>query len=73
MTDLSLDLPIAVDAMGGDKAPDEIVAGAERAAADLGLPIVLVGDPDRVRSTLEVIPASEVIEMTDDPGQGVRR
>ena len=71
---MTLDLPIAVDAMGGDKAPDEIVAGAERAAAELGLPVVLVGDPDRLSGTsLEIIPASEVIEMDDDPGRGVRR
>ncbi len=70
---MTLDLPIAVDAMGGDRAPDEIVAGAERAAEELGLPIVLVGDPDRITSSLEVFPASEVIEMTDDPGKGVRR
>lgn len=70
---MTLDLPIAVDAMGGDRAPDEIVAGAERAAEELGLPIVLVGDPARLSTSLEVVPASEVIEMTDDPGKGVRR
>ena len=39
-------LPIAVDAMGGDKAPGEIVAGAVQAATELGLPITLVGQPD---------------------------
>ena len=38
-------LPVAVDAMGGDKAPAEIVAGARRAADDEGIPIVLVGPP----------------------------
>ena len=36
-------LPIAVDAMGGDNAPGEIVAGAAQAAEELGIPIVLVG------------------------------
>jgi glycerol-3-phosphate acyltransferase PlsX len=69
-------LPIAVDAMGGDNAPGDIVEGARRAAAELGLPVVLVGRPDAVdplRGDLELIPASEVIEMHDDPGQGVRR
>jgi phosphate acyltransferase len=67
-------LPVAVDAMGGDKAPAEIVAGAEQAAADHGIPVVLVGRPDAIGETsLDVIPASEVIEMHDDPGQGVRR
>jgi len=71
---MTLDLPIAVDAMGGDAAPDAIVAGAERAADERGLPIVLVGDPDRLGGTsLEVIAASEVIAMDEDPGRGVRR
>ncbi|HEX6392330.1 MAG TPA: phosphate acyltransferase PlsX [Acidimicrobiales bacterium] len=66
-------LPVAVDAMGGDKAPAEIVAGA-RQAAEAGLPVVLVGDPERVGDTggIEVIPASEVIEMHDDPAKAVR-
>src|SRR3989449_422095 len=68
-------LPIAVDAMGGDNAPKEIVAGARRAAAELGVPVVLVGDPALIGDAggLEVIPASEVIGMHDDPAQGVRR
>ncbi len=35
-------LPIAVDAMGGDFAPSQIVAGALQ-AAELGIPVVLVG------------------------------
>ncbi|HET9691890.1 MAG TPA: phosphate acyltransferase PlsX [Acidimicrobiales bacterium] len=66
-------LPIAVDAMGGDRAPAEIVAGA-RQAAEAGHPVVLVGDPARLGDTggLEVIAASEVIEMHDDPAKGVR-
>src|SRR5438874_43998 len=60
--------------MGGDKAPDEIVAGARRAADELGVDVVLVGDPDRFDPLgLDVIVASEVIEMHDDPAAGVRR
>src|SRR2546421_13119186 len=68
-------LPIAVDAMGGDNAPKEIVAGARQAADELGLAVVLVGQPDAIGDAggLEVIPASEVIAMHDDPAQGVRR
>jgi len=68
-------LPIAVDAMGGDNAPGEIVAGARQAAEELGVPVVLVGRPEAIGDPgpLEVIPASEVIEMGDDPAQGVRR
>jgi phosphate acyltransferase len=67
-------LPVALDAMGGDKAPGEIVAGA-RLAADAGVPVVLVGPPDLVGDTLglELIPCTEVIEMAEDPAAGVRR
>ncbi|HLY83062.1 MAG TPA: phosphate acyltransferase PlsX [Acidimicrobiales bacterium] len=68
-------LPVAVDAMGGDKAPSEIVAGARQAAAELGIPVLLVGDPARLGDTgdLAVLAASQVIEMDEDPAQGVRR
>ena len=38
-------LPIAVDALGGDKAPAEIIDGAKQAAA-LGIPVLLVGPAD---------------------------
>jgi glycerol-3-phosphate acyltransferase PlsX len=66
---------VAVDAMGGDRAPDEIVAGAILAVKELGIPVVLVGRPDEVGDTggLDLIAASEVIGMDDDPGQSVRR
>jgi phosphate acyltransferase len=69
-------LPVALDAMGGDKAPDEIVAGAHRAVAELGVPVVLVGQPEVLEplaGELQVIPASEVIPMSADPGSSVRR
>lgn len=68
-------LPVAVDAMGGDKAPDEIIEGARRAAAELGLPVVLVGRPEDIAEPgdLEVLPASEVIPMSADPGSSVRK
>jgi glycerol-3-phosphate acyltransferase PlsX len=67
-------LPIAVDAMGGDKAPDEIVEGAKLAAAELGVPVVLVGRPEELGDAggLDVIPASEVIAMDADAGKSVR-
>jgi len=68
-------LPVAVDAMGGDRAPSEIVAGARRAAEELGIPVVLVGPTDGSLGDtggLEVLPASEVIAMNDDPAQSVR-
>jgi glycerol-3-phosphate acyltransferase PlsX len=59
--------------MGGDKAPSEIVAGAIE-ASESGLPVVLVGDPERIGDTagIEVIPASEVVEMHEDPAKAVR-
>ncbi|HEX2039972.1 MAG TPA: phosphate acyltransferase PlsX [Acidimicrobiales bacterium] len=68
-------LPIAVDAMGGDRAPGEVVEGARRAAEELGVPILLVGDPDAIGDAggLDVLPASEVIAMDEDPAAGVRR
>lgn len=69
-------MPVAVDAMGGDKAPSAAIAGAKAAAA-LGIPVVLVGPADlRDRfdiGDLALIEATEVIEMHDDPAQGVRR
>ncbi len=65
-------LPIAVDAMGGDHAPSAIVAGAVRAAR-AGIPVCLVGDPERLRigpgwpATLTVEPARDTIEMDERP------
>jgi glycerol-3-phosphate acyltransferase PlsX len=66
-------LPIAVDAMGGDRAPGEIVAAAHAAVAE-GIPVVLVGPADLPGvGDLPLFVASEVIEMDDDPAHGVRR
>ena len=66
-------LPIAIDAMGGDRAPDEILLAAHAAAAE-GIPIVLVGPADLVGvGDLPLIVASEVIAMHEDAAQGVRR
>lgn len=73
---------IAIDAMGGDFAPDEIVAGALRAHEELGVKILLVGDPDRVNaslrqhsapSSIEVVPSEGVIEMNEEPLISLRR
>jgi glycerol-3-phosphate acyltransferase PlsX len=68
-------LPIAIDAMGGDHAPDAIVEGARRAVAELGVPVTLVGRPDALadlRGDLDLIEASQVIGMDADPGSSVR-
>jgi glycerol-3-phosphate acyltransferase PlsX len=73
-----VNLPVAVDALGGDKAPDEILKGTLDAVA-AGIPCVLVG-PDNLASltsvdisSLDVIRANEVIAMDEDPAGGVRR
>lgn len=73
---------IAVDAMGGDHAPDEVVRGAVDAAREFGLEIALVGRPEAVEASLrganaaglavEVVPASEVIGFDEAPVQAVR-
>jgi glycerol-3-phosphate acyltransferase PlsX len=70
-----LTLPIAVDAMGGDFAPKEIIAGARRAVDELGLSVTLVGVPELMGDPLglEVVACSEVIAMDDDPGSSVRK
>jgi glycerol-3-phosphate acyltransferase PlsX len=68
-------LPLAIDAMGGDFAPSEIIAGARRAHDEFGIPILLVGRPDELGDVgpLEVLAASEVIAMDAEPGSSVRR
>ena len=68
-------LPIAVDVMGADKGPLEIVAGARQAAEELGVPILLVGRREAMGNTwgMEVLEASEVVDMHEDPAGGVRR
>ena len=48
---------IAVDAMGGDHAPEHPVAGAILAARELGADVVLVGQEDRIREVLQRHPA----------------
>ncbi len=68
-------LPIALDAMGGDFAPGEIIAGARRAVDELGLSVILVGVPDLMGDPLglEVVACTEVIAMDDDPAASVRK
>jgi glycerol-3-phosphate acyltransferase PlsX len=59
--------------MGGDKAPGEVLAGARRAVDELGIDVVVVGPDGLDVGDLPRIPASEVIEMGEDPAGGVRR
>ena len=75
-------MKIALDAMGGDKAPEATVHGAVWAARDLGVTVQLVGLPDAIKAELAkhntqgldlpIIPASEVIEMDDQPAAAVK-
>lgn len=62
---------VAVDAMGGDRGPEEIVAGALAAASDAVAPI-LVGPPGLETHGLELIHAADVITMEDKPTEAVR-
>jgi glycerol-3-phosphate acyltransferase PlsX len=69
---------IALDAMGGDHAPFETVAGAIDAAAQ-GVDVVLVGDQEQLESqlaeydsALPVVNAPDVIGMGDDPARALR-
>jgi phosphate acyltransferase len=67
-------LPIALDAVGGDHAPHEVLAGARVAVEELGIPVVLFGPEDVVaESGFPHIVATEIIGMGDDGAQGVRR
>ena len=68
-------LPVAVDAMGGDKAPVEIVEGARRVSSEDGIAVVLVGPPEQVGDTagLPLVECTEVIAMDEDPAGSVRR
>ncbi|MBB5336066.1 phosphate acyltransferase PlsX [Pectinatus brassicae] len=77
-------MKIALDAMGGDYAPEQIVAGAIDAAQCFDCEIVLVGDQDKIQAQLDKFPnwenlkitvhhATEVIEMGEHPAAAVRK
>jgi phosphate acyltransferase len=75
---------VAVDAMGGDRAPGEVVAGA-LLSAEAGISVLLVGqepivaplldgiDADARPGSVEFLHAGEVVAMDDDPAKSVRR
>ena len=74
-------MKIIIDAMGGDNAPGEIGKGAVRAKRELGVDVTLVGVEDKVKACLEaegctdidVVNATEVVTMEDDPSTATRR
>jgi glycerol-3-phosphate acyltransferase PlsX len=73
---------IALDAMGGDNAPAEPVAGAVLAREEHGVAVALVGSKERleaelarqgqVPSSMQIVHASEVIGMDEEPARAVR-
>lgn len=76
-------MKIAVDAMGGDRAPGNVVEGALFAAKELGVEIVLVGQKDVVErelahyspqtSSLDVVPASQTVTMEESPSTAIKK
>ena len=78
-------LPIAIDVMSGDRAPREHIAGAFAALAeDAQLQALLVGDgeligaqladcPARLRGRVTIVPATQVVGMSEQPREAVRR
>ena len=62
---------VAVDAMGGDRGPEEIVAGAVDAASDTVQPVI-VGPRGLDTQGLELIEAPDVIAMDEKPTEAVR-
>ena len=62
---------IAVDALGGDNAPGEVVAGALE-AAEGGIDVLLVGPPGLETHGLPLREAADRIEMADKPAEAVR-
>lgn len=74
---------IVVDALGGDKAPLEIVKGAVEASRELGIEIILTGPKSVVDSELakhklsgariRVVDSPSVVGMTEHPGQALRQ
>ncbi len=72
---------IAIDAMGGDRAPGEVVAGALAAVDTLGVRVLLVGRAEEIAAHLpggdgpagvEVLDAREKIAMDDEAATSVR-
>jgi len=74
---------IALDAMGGDRAPAETVRGAVLACRELGIEVALAGPPEILKGELapyapipgglEIVSASQAIGMDEAPAQAVRQ
>jgi glycerol-3-phosphate acyltransferase PlsX len=62
---------VAVDALGGDNAPGEVILGALDAAAD-GIDVVLYGPAGLDTNGLPLVETTEVIGMAEKPAEAVR-
>ena len=80
---MSANVRVALDAMGGDKAPGEVVLGAIQAAREYSMGVYLVGREDAIRAELAkhdtsgldlpIIHTDEVIKMDEHPASAVRK
>jgi phosphate acyltransferase len=76
-------LRIALDAMGGERGPEEMVAGAIQVVEESDLDVVLVGDENilnrilqnqpRASSRLHIVHASQTVSMNESPFEAIRR
>ncbi|TYS91105.1 phosphate acyltransferase PlsX [Rossellomorea aquimaris] len=73
-------MKLAVDAMGGDHAPKEIVLGVKRALSEFNdIEVLLYGDENQIKQyitpvdRLTIVHTDEVIEATDEPVRAVKR
>ena len=72
---------VAIDAMGGDNAPREVVHGAVLAAREYGISIQLVGIPNVIEAELarhetaglniSIVGATEVVAMDEKPSKAI--
>ena len=62
---------VAVDALGGDKAPEEVILGALDAAED-GIDVTLYGPAGLETRGLPLVAAADRIEMGEKPAEAVR-
>jgi glycerol-3-phosphate acyltransferase PlsX len=72
-------MKIAVDAMGGDYAPEEVAKGAVEAAEEVEEEVLLVGNRERIEAcagelpqTVKIVDAEDVIEMDERPTVAVK-
>src|SRR5262249_49093571 len=73
---------IAIDAMGGDHAPDEVVKGVAQVSLSTDIECILVGDEHRIQAVLEgvsynpehisILHARDAIGMAEEPREAVR-